>query len=321
VIGVLRRRSGAVEAAVTLLLAAGAIALIYGNVYLEDVALLVTTYALIALGLYVPFIMGGALSMAYNAYLGIGAYAIAVIATRTGAGLGWAIPLGMAISAAVAIVLGVATRRLSGFFLAAVTVLFGVAFTTWLIDAASVTGGGAGIQGIPRASLFGVEIGHSLLVAATILLVWAIGVLLSRLRRSPFGIAVRASRRASVAVEASGVRVTTLALVALALGAAIASVGGSMFALVNQAVVPDSFAVDIVFLTVFTPLLGGQDTPWGAVLGAFLVVIFTFQLNFFRDTGSLLFALAVLVILVAAPRGLLGLAGEGLRRLAERRTG
>ncbi len=311
----MRRRAGLTEAAVTLLLAAAAIAIIHGNVYLEDVALLVATYSLIALGLYVPFIMGGALSMAYNAYLGIGAYAVAVIATRTGLGLGWAIPLGMAISAVVAVILGIATRRLSGFFLAAVTVLFGVAFTTWLIDAASITGGGAGIQGIPHANVFGVEVGHSLLVAGTILLVWVIAVLLSRLRRSPFGIAVRASRRASVAVESSGIRVSTLVLVTLALGAAIAAIGGSMFALVNQAVVPESFAVDIVFLTVFTPLLGGQGTPWGAVLGAFLVVIFTFQLNFFQDTGSLLFALAVLVILVVAPRGLLGLAGDGIRRL------
>jgi branched-chain amino acid transport system permease protein len=312
----LRRHAGVLEALVTLAIGAGAVAFIYGNVYLEDVALLVTTYSLIALGLYVPFIMGGALSMAYNAYLGIGAYAVAVIASRSGLGLGWAIPLGMAISAVVAVVLGFATRRLSGFFLAAVTVLFGVAFTTWLIDAAGITGGGAGIQGIRHANVFGIEIGHSLLVVMTILLVWTIAVLLSRLRRSPFGIAVRGSRRASVAVEASGIRVTTLVLVSLALGAVIASIGGSMFALVNQAVIPESFAVDVVFLTVFTPLLGGQDSPWGAVLGAFLVVLFTFQLNFFRDTGSLLFALAVLVILVAAPRGLLGLAGDGIRRLA-----
>jgi branched-chain amino acid transport system permease protein len=216
-IGALRRHQGLVEAVVTLAIAVAAIAFISGNVYLEDVALLVSTYSLIALGLYVPFIMGGALSMAYNAYLGIGAYAVAVIATRTQLGLGWAIPIGMAISVVVAVILGFATRRLSGFFLAAVTVLFGVAFTTWLIDAASITGGGAGIQGIPRADVFGVELGHSVLVAITIVLVWAIGVLLSRLRRSPFGVAVRASRRASVAVEASGVRVTSLVLVSLAL--------------------------------------------------------------------------------------------------------
>ena len=316
----LRRRAGLLEAAVTLALALAAIGLVSGNVYLEDVALLVTTYSMIALGLYVPFIMGGALSMAYNAYLGVGAYAVAVIALRTGLGLGWAIPVGMAISAAVAVVLGFATRRLSGFFLAAVTVLFGVAFTTWLIDAVGITGGGAGLQGIPHARVLGVEVGHTLLVALTILLVWAVAILLSRLRRSPFGVAVRASRRATVAVEASGIPVSALTLVSLALGAMIASAGGSMFALVNQAVVPESFAVDVVFLTVFTPLLGGQDTPWGAVLGALLVVLFTFQLNFFRDTGSLLFALAVLVILVAAPRGLLGLAADGARRLAARRA-
>jgi branched-chain amino acid transport system permease protein len=273
---------------------------------------------MIALGLYVPFIMGGALSMSYNAYLGIGAYAVAVIASKTGLGFGWALPIGMVLSAGVAVLLGLATRRLSGFFLASVTVLFGIAFTTWLIDSGGLTGGGAGIPAFPNPVVFGLKLDHTILVSVAVLLVWVVAVLLTRLRRSPFGVAVRASRRASVAVEASGIRISAIVLVSLALGAIIASLGGSMFALVNNSVIPESFAIDIVFLTVFTTLLGGQDTPWGAVLGAFLVVLFTFELTMFKETGTLLFALAVLVVLVAAPRGLLGYASGGLRTLVFR---
>jgi branched-chain amino acid transport system permease protein len=318
VIARLRAHGAAAEALITLALALVTIAYIRGDVYLEDVALLIATYSFIALGLYVPFIMGGALSMAYNAYLGIGAYSIAIIATRSSLGLGWGIPIGMAISALVAVLLGFATRRLSGFFLAAVTVLFGVAFTTWLIDAATITGGGGGIPTFPTPVVLGFTLDHTAVVIIAVLLVWLVATLLSRLRRSPFGVTVRASRRASVAVEASGIRTSTVVLVSLAIGAMIAALGGSLFAMVNTSVIPESFAVDIVFLTVFTPLLGGQETPWGAVLGAFLVVLFTFQLTMFKDTGTLLFALAVLIVLVAAPRGLLGYGSDGLRRVLAR---
>jgi branched-chain amino acid transport system permease protein len=309
------RHPGYVEPLLTLALAIAAMAMVHGNPYLEAVALLTSMYAFIALGMYLPFIMGGALSMAYNAYLGVGAYALALVASRTGWDLAWAVPAGMLIASATAVLLGLATRRLSGFYLAAVTLLFGIAFSTWLVDAESVTGGSGGMQGLRVPTFAGRPINNSSLVMITILAVWLVALLLSRLRNSPFGVVVRAQRRAAIAVESSGIRVTTLTLVSLALGAAIAALGGSLFAVVNHAIVPESFAVDLVFLTIFMPLLGGQDRPWGAVLGAILVVTFTFQLTFFKETGSLFFSLAVLAVLVIAPRGVLGYALLGLQRV------
>ena len=301
-----RTSSGLLEAVVTLMIAVAAIALVIGNPYLEAVALLTATYAFISLGMYLPFIMGGALSMAYNSYLGVGAYAMALVATRTDWDLAWSIPIGAVLAAALAVVLGMATRRLSGFYLAAVTLLFGIAFSTWLVDAEALTGGSAGIQSLRSPSIGGQPVSNSVLVAITVLTVWLVGLLLSRLRSSPFGIVVRTQRRAAIAVESAGVHVSTLSLVTLALGAMVAALGGSMFAVVNHAVLPESFVVDLVFLTMFMPLLGGQDRPWGAILGAVLVVTFTFQLTFFKSTGSLFFSLAVLLVLVAAPRGILG---------------
>jgi branched-chain amino acid transport system permease protein len=262
--------------------------------------------------------MGGALSMAYNSYLGVGAYAMALVATRTDWDLAWSIPIGAVLAAALAVVLGMATRRLSGFYLAAVTLLFGIAFSTWLVDAEALTGGSAGIQSLRSPSIGGQPVSNSVLVAVTVLTVWLVGLLLSRLRSSPFGIVVRTQRRAAIAVESAGVHVSTLSLVTLALGAMVAALGGSMFAVVNHAVLPESFVVDLVFLTMFMPLLGGQDRPWGAILGAVLVVTFTFQLTFFKSTGSLFFSLAVLLVLVAAPRGILGYALLGWERLRGR---
>ena len=314
-------RSGLIEAVFTLVLAIAAIVVVRGNPYYEAVALLTATYAFISLGMYLPFIMGGALSMAYNAYLGVGAYALAFVATRSDWDLAWSVPVGMLLASAVAVVLGFATRRLSGFYLAAVTLLFGIAFYTWLIDAESITGGSGGIQSIRVPTFGGQPVSDSMLVSITILAVWLVALLLSRLRNSPFGIVVRAQRRAPIAVESSGIRVTTLTLVSLAVGAAITALGGSLFAVVHHAILPESFAVELVFLTMFMPLLGGQDRPWGAVLGAILVVTFTFQLTFFKETGSLFFSLAVLLVLVLAPRGILGYALLGAQRAWDGITG
>jgi branched-chain amino acid transport system permease protein len=306
--GVSRMGRVALEPVVTLLITLGAILWVGTDGYRQDLAILTTTYALVALGMYIPYIMGGNVSLAYNAYLGVGAYTVGLAATR----LNWPVPLailiGMALSAVIAVLLGLATRRLTGFFLAAVTLLFGQAFTALVIDMPEWTGGAAGIAGIRLQSILGLDVSRTGLVVFALLSVWLVAFLLSRLRRSPFGVAVRAQREIAVAVQATGVRTTLMTLTTLAVGAAIGSYGGSIFALANQSILPESLSLTLVFLAVFMPLLGGRDSPWGAVIGAVLVTAFTFGITILRDTGSLLFSLAVLVVLVFAPRGLLGAA-------------
>lgn len=285
------------------------------NPFRQDLFALASTYSLLALGMYVPFVLGGCLSMAYSAYLAIGGYSVALVATRTG----WPLPVGFLIGAlasgVLAVVLGAATRRLSGFFLVAVTLLFGTAFERWLISTDSVSGGASGIAGLRPLTLLGHEVTREEFVPGLLVLVLLAGLLVDRLRKSSFGITLRAARDVPGAVEASGVRVPTLHLVALAMGAMLASFGGSVFVVFNGAVNPETFTLSIVFLALFMPLLGGQSTAWGAVIGALLVVEFTFNLQVLENTGTLMFTLAVFLVLLVAPKGVLGYLGAGLRRL------
>jgi branched-chain amino acid transport system permease protein len=302
----------------TLLLAIAACFWATTSGYRGDFSLLCAMYALVALGMYVPFVMGGALSMAYGAYVAIGGYAVGLVATKTGWWLILAFPIAIAISAVLAFALGLVTRRLSGFYLAAVTLLFSVAFQEWLQETNWV-GGATGIGGIRRLHAFGHPVGRTALISASIVMVWIVATLLASLRRSPFGIAVRSQRERAIAVEAAGIGVVTLRLLTLAVGAAIASLGGALFVLTQGGVQPETFTVDLVFLVLFMPLLGGQYTPWGAVLGAVLVALFTFYLTFFKSSGSMFFALAMLAVLLVAPAGVLGylqkLGGQLIARL------
>lgn len=281
----------------------------------QDMVVLTATYSLIALGMYIPFVMAGTMSMAYSAYAALGGYGVALVSKHTELPiwLGWL--AGAALAMIVAVILSLATRRLSGFFLAAVTLLFGTAFAYWL-GATEITGGFGGIGGIRRASFFGWEPGRTAQVVMALVLVWVVTVLVERMRRSPFGATVRAMHEQRLSVETSGVRTTTLVTLCLAIGAAIAAMGGSLFTTFVGGINPETFTLHVVFLAIFMPLVGGRGSAWGSVIGAFLVIQLT--LNFpWPASGELVLAIAVLVIMLIAPGGVLGWIG-GLARLVTR---
>jgi branched-chain amino acid transport system permease protein len=282
--------------------------------YRQTLVTTTATYALIALGMYVPYLMAGSLSMAYGAYAGIGGYAVGLLSTKTGLPLALAWLIGPLVAAAVAVVLGLVTRRLSGFFLAAVTLLFGMAFSAWLVDAEGISGGSGGLGNLRPLNIFGWQPTHYQVVLASAVAVCVIAFLLDRLRLSPWGVIVRTMRDAPSAVEAAGVRVPMLNLVALALGAAIAAIGGGLFTYSAGSITPDTFTLNIVFLAIFMPLIGGAATPWGAVVGAVIAVELTLNFPAIQASGTLLLALGVLVIMLLAPRGVLGYATRVLGR-------
>jgi branched-chain amino acid transport system permease protein len=304
---------GGVVGAVLILLWVGA------DGYKQTLVTTTATYALVALGMYVPYLMAGSLSMAYGAYAGIGGYAVGLVSAKTGLPLVVAWIVGPIVAAAVAVLLGLATRRLSGFFLAAVTLLFGMAFTAWLVDAEGISGGSAGLGSLRKLDILGWQPTHYQVVVASAVVVCVIAFLLDRLRMSPWGVIVRTMRDAPRAVEAAGVRVPVMNLVSLAIGAAIAAVGGGLFTYSAGSITPDTFTLNLVFLAIFMPLIGGAATPWGAVLGAVIAVELTLNFPAVQTSGTLILALGVLVILLVAPQGVIGYANRLARLIGGRR--
>lgn len=285
--------------------------------YRQTLVITTVTYALVALGIYIPYVMAGSLSMAYSAYAAIGGYAVGLVSNKTGLPLWTAWILGPIVAAILAVLLGLVTRRLSGFFLAAVTLLFGLAFAAFLIDAEGLTGGAGGMGELRVLSVLGWHPTPYQVVVGSALLVCVIAFLLDRLRMSPWGVTLRTMRDAPRAVEAAGVRVPMMNLVALGIGAAIAAIGGGVFTYSVGSVSPDTFKLDLVFLAIFMPLLGGSGTPWGAVLGAVIAVELTLNLDLgdLDVSGTLILAVGVLLVMLVAPRGVIGYA-DRLRKRA-----
>lgn len=286
------------------------------SLYRQDLVFLAATYSLVALGMYLPFVLAGSLSMAYSAYAAIGAYSVALLSVKQSLSPWWGWLVGMLIAAGAALIIAMATRKLSGFYLAAVTLLFAIAFEHWLGDATEITGGASGISNIPVPSLLGWDPPRYVQVIAAIIFVCVVAILIDRLRRSAWGLALSAARENAPAVESAGISPVHLKVVALAVGAAIASTGGALFTASVQAVTPETFGLDLVFLAIFMPIIGGRGSAWGAPLGALIVVAVTLNMPGYQGSGELLLAVVVLVILLLAPGGVIG----WVHRVVARRT-
>lgn len=291
-----------------LMLGASALALAwsFGSPFKQDLIIMVAVYSFIALGMYIPFVLAGSMSMAYGAYAAVGGYALAIVLTRTSAPIVFGWLLGPIIAAAIAVVLGLLTSRLSGFFLAAATLLFSLAFEPWLVAGGEFTGGALGVGGMPPVSFFGWQPDRWVLVLITLLLLTLAASMVQRMRNGSWGVVMRTMRDVPDAVEAMGVRTTTFTIVSQATGAAIAALAGAVFVTFMLSITPETFTMHIVFLAIFMPIIGGQISPWGAIIGALLVVQLTLNSPAFSTSGQLIVAVAVLLILLVAPGGIIG---------------
>ena len=292
---------------------AGAVAYGMSSGVRSEVVILFYVYALLGLGIYLPLVLTDQVSLAYSAYFGIGAYSYAVCsaAGRFDPVLG--ILIGVVLSGVLAAIVGLATMRLSGYFLAVATMLVGLIFARFLIQATPLTGGPTGL-GFPKILLgMSVSRGHLLIGGAVI--VWLMAIALTNLRWSSTGKALLLLSRSWAAAESIGLETRRARIVALCLGACVASLAGSILALSSGFVIPESYGMMISFLIIFIPLIGGAKTPWGSLVGA-AIVCYVLQVAHQFGPSQLLFGLTTLAVVLLLPGGLLGTLQIAMGRLA-----
>lgn len=277
-----------------------------GTAYNQSLWMTMILYGLLSLAMYIPFVISGTLSMAYSAFAAIGGYSVAIVAKSYDISMwyGWVVALPLA--GAASGLLGWAVRRLSGFYLVAVTLLFAVAFESWA-GQAEIMGKGGGLGGLPTISIFGTELRSGALTILGAILLWVGAALVDRLRISRWGVISRISRDREVAVQANGANVAMIKIVGLTIGGAMASISGSLFVTNVHSVTSSTFTLSLVFIATFIPVIGGMGTPWGVITGALIVTYLTFEFDLFQGGGTFFIAIAVLVILLVSPRGLNGL--------------
>ena len=278
--------------------------LVVDSDYLMQVGIDTLVFVLLALGLNVAVGWVGLLDLGYVAFFGLGAYLYAAVASEY-AGRYWeaqyAIPL-IAFTAALAgLLLGLPSRRVSGDYLAIVTLFF---LQIWLVVTlnASFTRGPNGISEILPLQFFGRQV-TSLLGYFYVLIVVFVLVIsfLYLLERSRTGRAWRALREDELAAQLMTMPVNRLKLMAFATGAGIAGLAGAIFAPIQGAVFPTNFDI-ILLITVYAMVvLGGPGSLLGVTVGAVLIYASLEALTS-PENASWLFYGVVVAALVALVR-------------------
>ncbi len=277
------------------------------DAYWVDVLNSVGLYALLALSLNLILGDAGLFNMGHAAFYAVGAYTAAILNTRLGVPILWALPASGLAAALFAAVVARPVIHLRGDYLLIVTIGMGEIVRIALVnDVFGLTGGANGIFGIARPSVLGLRIRRP---QEFLYLIWgfvALTVFLfHRLERSRFGRALNYLREDAVAAEGSGIDTIRYKLLAFALGAGWAGMAGSLYAAKMTIISPESFSFwesVVLFLIV---ILGGSGSIPGVLVGAALVVGLPEMFRGFATARMLVFGLVMMVMMVFRTQGLL----------------
>ncbi|RPK66475.1 leucine/isoleucine/valine transporter permease subunit [Streptomyces sp. ADI96-02] len=301
----------------------------------EEYALIganILIFATVALGLNVVVGLAGLLDLGYVAFLGVGAYAAALVSGSPLSPVGvqfpfWAAVLtGAAASLIFGVLIGAPTLRLRGDYLAIVTLGFGEIFRLTVNNlngnsGPDITNGSQGIPSIPDLNLFGFDFGVSHDIAGftlgrsanyyLLMLVFTAVVVLvfRRSGESRIGRAWVAIREDETAATAMGINAFRLKLLAFALGATLAGLAGTVQAHVSYTVTPEQyqFAGSVPPNSAFllaAVILGGMGTLSGPLVGAALLYLIPAKLQFMQDYQLFLFGIALILLMRFRPEGL-----------------
>jgi branched-chain amino acid transport system permease protein len=277
--------------------------------------------ALVALGLVLLTGVGGLTSFGQAAFGGLGAYSTAYLTTADDlpAALNWlggsawiGLVVGLVLTAAVALLLGLLTLRLSGHYLPLGTIAWGMSIY-FLFGNVAFLGGHTGISGIPALNILGFELKDSRYFYYLIwFLVLAAAWATSNLLDSREGRAIRALKGGGLMAEAMGVDTARSKVIIFVVAALYAGLSGWLYAHMQRFVNPTPFGLHVGIEYLFMAVIGGAGQVWGALVGAGLITVLKQWLQdvlprIFGASGNfeiIVFGVLMIVVLHRARDGL-----------------
>jgi branched-chain amino acid transport system permease protein len=308
--------------------------------YLFDLSIVVLTYVMLGSGLNIVVGLAGLLDLGYVAFYAVGAYSFALLAMNFGWSFWMCLPFTGVLAALWGCTVGLPVLRLRGDYLAIVTLAFAEIVRVVLLNWSTLTNGPNGISDIPRPTFFGLPFGasgaggetfstffglrydplHAIIFLYYVILALAIvtNLVTLRLRRLPIGRTWEAMREDEIACRSLGINTTVTKLSAFATGAMFGGFAGAFFATRQGFISPESFTFMESATILAIVVLGGLGSQLGVALAA-IVMIGGFEA--LRHTQGLrvifgpdfdpalyrmlLFGLAMVVIMVWRPRGII----------------
>ena len=251
------------------------------------------------------FIMGpaGLHSFGHAAYFGLGAYAAALLVRKLGVPMEMALLLAPAAAIVGAIIVGWFSVRLSGVYLAMLTLAFAQIVWAGVYQWDAFTGGSNGLTGVwPSPWLSDKQAYYYLTLVLTAVSIWV----LRRMLFSPFGYALRAGRDSFLRADAIGMDVKTLQWVAFVVAGAFAGVAGALFAFSKGSISPEALSVTRSVDGLVMVLLGGIQTLAGPVVGAVSYTWLHDVMARSTEYWRAMLGAVILILVMLFPQGIAG---------------
>src|ERR1700729_694102 len=277
---------------------------LFGGGYWGVIATRACVYWVLVSGLNLVVGFAGQIAIGWVALLTLGAYTTSVLAAGNVApplSPYLALTIAAVVGAVFGLIIGLPALRLRTFYFAITTLGFATIVTQVALAWQSVTGGGVGVAGPifpkPFASPWGF---YYFCFGIAALCTW----MTANIAASRFGRALTAIRDAEVAAEASGIAKPALLTGVFLFSGAVAAVAGGLFASLQSYITPDAFTLDLSVLFFIAILIGGRSSILGPLLGTILLTVLPEFAAPLVAWSTFLYAVLLLVIVLAMPGGI-----------------
>ncbi len=273
------------------------------------------------IGLCVAFGWAGLLHLGQAAFIGIGAYATAILSTKLGLGFWTTMPVALVSSGLVALCIAVPMLRLRGHYLALAVLGFNVTFEIVARNWTKLTGGFDGITDIPPIQVFTLQINDDLGYYYFSLAFVVLSALFAvALRHSRYGRAMIAIRDDELAAGTSSIAVTQMKVLSFVIASVLAGLSGALYAHHATFIAPQDFEFVKSVTILVMLILGGEMSVAGAIIGTVIITFLPEWLRFLGDYYQAVFGVLILLILIVMPNGIVGKWTQ-LRSSLARRSG
>ena len=300
----------------------------FADRYVVEIAITVLIYVMLGWGLNIVVGLAGLLDLGYVAFYAVGAYSYALLSINFGLSFWVCLPIAGLLAALFGVMLGFPVLRLRGDYLAIVTLGFGEMIRIILLNWKDFSGGPNGISSIPRPDFFGYPFARTAEAGETtfhqlfglefsplhrivflyyliFFLAMATNLFTLRMRRLPVGRAWEALREDEIACRALGINPTNIKLSAFALGAMFGGFAGAFFATRQGFISPESFSFIESAVILAIVVLGGMGSQIGVVIAAAFLILVPEILRDFAQYRMVLFGMAMVLIMLWRPQGLI----------------
>jgi ABC-type branched-subunit amino acid transport system ATPase component/ABC-type branched-subunit amino acid transport system permease subunit len=278
-----------------------------GNEYWALIATRAAIYWILVAGLNLIVGFAGQLAIGYVALFTLGAYTASILAAGNvlpEVPVSLALVAAAVVGAVAGVVVGLPALRLRTFYFAMTTLGFATIVTQVALGWQSVTGGGIGLAGPSIPAPFDTAWGlYYLCLGLAAICTW----MTANIARSRFGRALVATREAEVAAEASGISKPALLISVFLFAGAAAGVAGGLFASLQTYITPDAFTFDLSLLFFIAVLIGGRGSILGPLLGTIILTLLPEIAAPLAAWSTCVYAVLLLVIVLALPGGIAAL--------------